>query len=161
MQFPVFYLLGGVGAVAGGILANSEHLDSLAIGEWSVAGLIGPPAFVCLVIFCAIRWHTPTKQRNEARKALAEKNEQIAELTTRVQSLASAEASSTEPRQQISIGTVERLELHGEQAELLTAKLIDRFEVGEAEAANEPQREPQARLEPPPNPAPETPPSGS
>jgi hypothetical protein len=149
VQFPVFYLLGGVGAVAGGIVASSEHLDPLAIGEWSAVGLIGPPAIVCLLIFFVLRWKTPTKQRDEARKALRDKDNQIIEVTAMVRTLEQAreDAESAVPHQQISIETVERLELHGGAAERLTAQLIDRYELGEQTAASVPPREPQPRLE--------------
>jgi hypothetical protein len=103
-------LLGGVCAVIGGLVAASEHLDSLAIAEWSVVGLIGPPAFVCVVIFGWIWWCTPTKQRNEARATLMKKDAQVGELLVRVAVLtterteALARAEDAEARAKPQIG---------------------------------------------------------
>jgi hypothetical protein len=96
IQLPVFYLLGGIGAVAGGIVATSEHLDLLAIGEWSAVGLVGPPTIVCLAIFVVVRWKTPTKQRNEARKTLVEKDAQIGELLEQNEALAAERTEAME-----------------------------------------------------------------
>lgn len=87
VQFPVFYLFGGIGAVAGGIVAASEHLDALAIGEWSAAGLIGPPGVVCIWIFAAVWWRTPTKQRDDARSALSASAAQVTALNGTLETL--------------------------------------------------------------------------
>jgi hypothetical protein len=87
VQFPVFFVLGGVGAIVGGVVAGTEHLDGLAIAEWGVVGLFGPPAVVCVGIFLVVRLRTPTKQRDDARNDLADAHRRIAELKTHADSV--------------------------------------------------------------------------
>jgi hypothetical protein len=160
VQFPVFYVLGGLGVIVATVLAASEHLDNFAIAEWGIVGLVGPPAIVCFVLFLVLRWTTPTKQRDEARGALGDKDKQIVGLTATIRSLERGPEDVT-PRvsQQISIETVERLEIHGGAAELLAAQLLDRYEVGAP--TSEPPREPQPQLELDPQPDPQPPPERS
>lgn len=64
-------LLGGVGGVAAGYVAQTKKLDPLATGEWALIGVIGVPLLFCLVVLVAVWRGTLKQQRDEARHEVA------------------------------------------------------------------------------------------
>jgi hypothetical protein len=67
-QAGVFMLvIGGLGGVTAGYLAQTKDLDPLATGEWAVAGVIGVPLLFCLAVLLATWRGTLKAQRDDAR----------------------------------------------------------------------------------------------
>lgn len=157
VQLLVFYLLGGLGAIGGAVFGAIEHLKPVAVGAWCVVGLVGLPTAVCVAIFLIVRWRTPTRQRDDAREDLLDRDRKIAEMTVTVQSLSAAQAADPQTagaQQQISI-KIEKVDIPGspEQAALVAGQLLDRFEVSPQAAARGPRREAQPQLGAPEEPA--------